>query len=134
MNPETADDVDDDHADTPLEDLADEVAERRDEAEDPLWEALKEGGSGSVDTDVPLGEFVTDDVEVVEEDGPSAPAEDADLPGVYTVSKRNYCMQCPHFSDPPEVRCTHEGTSILSFVDSEHVRVQDCVMIDPDDV
>lgn len=133
MNPDTVDDGGDDRSDTPLEGLADEVADRREASYDPLWEELKEGGSGSADTDAHLDDILTEGVEVVEEADPSAPVEDVDAPGVYTVSKRNYCLQCPHFSEPPEVRCTHEGTSILSFVDSEHVRVKDCPMIDDDD-
>lgn len=132
MNPDTADDGDDERAGTPLEGLADEVADRRDGSEDPLWEELKGGGSGSVDADANLDDVLTEGVEAVEEADPSTPVEDEAVPGVYTVSKRNYCLQCPHFSEPPDVRCTHPGTTIVSFVDSEHVRVKDCPMIDDD--
>lgn len=133
MSPESGD-VDDDRSPSPLDELADEVAERRGTGEDPLWEELKDGGDGWFEDGGPDDEFLPDDVEVVEGPAPSTPVEGGDVDGVYTVSKRDYCLQCPHFSTPPEVHCTHDGTSIVSFADSEQVRVKDCPMIDERDV
>ncbi|MFT4921202.1 MAG: hypothetical protein ACI8XM_000397 [Haloarculaceae archaeon] len=45
------------------------------------------------------------------------------------VSKHSFCEQCEHFSEPPAVRCTHEGTEILEFPDMETVRVVDCPVV-----
>lgn len=46
------------------------------------------------------------------------------------VEKSSYCHACPHFSGPPEVRCTHGGTEILEAVDMEHFRVVDCPIVE----
>jgi hypothetical protein len=45
------------------------------------------------------------------------------------VSKHSFCEQCEYFSAPPDVRCNHEGTEILEFVDMESVRVVDCPVV-----
>lgn len=45
------------------------------------------------------------------------------------VSKHAYCEQCEHFSDPPDIHCTHEGTEIVEFLDMETVRVVDCPVV-----
>jgi hypothetical protein len=45
------------------------------------------------------------------------------------VSKHRYCEQCEHFSSPPDVRCTNEGTEILEFTDMEQVRLLDCPVV-----
>lgn len=45
------------------------------------------------------------------------------------VSKHRYCEHCEYFTEPPEVRCTHDGTEILEFVDAETVRVADCPVV-----
>lgn len=45
------------------------------------------------------------------------------------VSKHSFCEQCEHFTEPPEVSCTHEGTEIVEFLDMETVRVVDCPVV-----
>lgn len=45
------------------------------------------------------------------------------------VPKREYCHRCEHFSDPPEVACTFEGTRILELVDVNHFRVENCPIV-----
>jgi hypothetical protein len=45
------------------------------------------------------------------------------------VSKHDFCETCPHFSPPPEIHCSHEGTEILEFLDMETVRVVDCPIV-----
>ncbi|WP_238398208.1 hypothetical protein [Halorussus salinus] len=47
---------------------------------------------------------------------------------VRTIPKTT-CHGCPHFGEPPELACTHEGTDILAMVDSDHFRVADCPMV-----
>ena len=46
------------------------------------------------------------------------------------VSKHRFCETCPHFTDPPAIACTHEGTEILEFLDLETVRVVDCPIVE----
>jgi hypothetical protein len=48
---------------------------------------------------------------------------------VSEVSKHRFCEQCPHFSGPPEISCSHEGTEILEFLDYETVRLADCPVV-----
>lgn len=45
------------------------------------------------------------------------------------VDKHRYCERCEHFTEPPAVRCTHEGTEILEFVDNDTVRLADCPIV-----
>jgi len=45
------------------------------------------------------------------------------------VSKHRFCETCPHFTGPPAIACTHEGTEILEFLDLETVRVVDCPIV-----
>lgn len=53
--------------------------------------------------------------------------EEAD---VVTVSKHGYCEGCEHFSAPPDVACSHEGTDILEFVDVDRVQVSNCPVVE----
>jgi uncharacterized OB-fold protein len=46
------------------------------------------------------------------------------------VSKHSYCERCEHFSTPPGVTCTNEGTEILEFMDMETVRVINCPIVE----
>jgi len=45
------------------------------------------------------------------------------------VSKHSYCEQCPHFSEPPDVECTHEEAEIVEFLDMETVRLLNCPVV-----
>ena len=45
------------------------------------------------------------------------------------VSKHSYCKQCEHFSKPPDVNCTYEGTQIVEFLDMDTVRLVDCPIV-----
>jgi hypothetical protein len=48
---------------------------------------------------------------------------------VVTVSKHSFCEGCPHFTAPPAVECTHEGTQIIEFVGPDEVRVSNCPIV-----
>lgn len=63
---------------------------------------------------------------------PARDADAADVPGqrYVEVSKHSYCERCEHFSPPPEVECSHEGTEILEFTDMETARVLDCPIVE----
>lgn len=82
--------------------------------------------------------FASEDVDAVDPDAVwdrfTATAESAARDGssgedVTVVPKHRFCETCPHFSDPPEVRCTHDGTTILAFVGPDDVRVADCPVV-----
>lgn len=87
----------------------DEAFERMDvgdAAEEDVWESL----DADVGTDVASSASGEGDAE-------------------HVVSKRTYCQRCPHFTSPPEVACTREGTSILEAVGFDEFRVRNCPMI-----
>lgn len=46
------------------------------------------------------------------------------------VNKHSFCEQCEHFTGPPEIACTNEGTEILEFIDMKTVRVADCPIVE----
>lgn len=48
----------------------------------------------------------------------------------YVVSKRTFCEDCKHLSDPPDIRCTHPDAEIIDFVDLERVRVRSCPVVE----
>ena len=52
-----------------------------------------------------------------------------DAPDTVTVPKGRFCQTCPHFTAPPDIGCTHEGTDIVRFVDSDRVRVSNCPVV-----
>lgn len=125
--------------DAPLSGIADEMAERRDSAAadaelselfdsveieeidtEALWEEVMDEG-----TEAQPGVGGVGAAEAVET-GPSATYDE------HLVDKHQFCQRCPYFSDPPSVRCTHEGTHILEAVDLGHFRVRDCPMVTDD--
>ena len=116
----------------PLGDLAREVAERRRgrkrRGDDDLFESAL-GGVGE-------GEFDDEDLweRLSPGEGVAAPTVEVDVDAgdgrdVRTVPSR-LCHGCPHFADPPEMACTHEGTEIIERVDDGHFCVADCPMVD----
>jgi hypothetical protein len=145
----------DDSEAVPLEGLAREVRERRDRRErrdtdaetldidddvddlfesvdvaevdsDSVWATFAEGGTGGEGrTELGLGaEVEAVEAETGTERGATGPA-DTD----HVVPKTEFCQQCPHFTDPPETACTHEGTTIVEVVDGDHFRVRDCPIV-----
>lgn len=119
----------------PLADVASEVDERRRKRDgrsdafesvdvgeldgEKLWERLAEAEDADDATvTVPLEETA------------EAESSDDETEGrdVRTIPKET-CHGCPHFGDPPELACTHEGTDILAMPDSDHFRVADCPMV-----
>jgi hypothetical protein len=113
----------------PLADVASEVDERRRKRGDSdafesvtvgeldgekLWEQLAAGDDGPT-------------VAVPADEAPATEWPDPDR-DVRTIPK-DTCHSCPHFGEPPELACTHEGTDILAMPDSGHFRVADCPMI-----
>lgn len=81
-----------------------------------------EGMTGGEDIDDSVWEDLSGEAEpLTEESGGRRLSE---------VSKHSFCEQCPHFTGPPEIACTNEGTEILAFLDMETVRVADCPVVE----
>ena len=59
-------------------------------------------------------------------DTPTCCSDDRKIRDVYSGS---CCNQCEHFSEPPAVACTREGTDILEMPALETFRVADCPMV-----
>ncbi|WP_336025024.1 hypothetical protein [Halobellus salinisoli] len=123
--------------DAPLSELAGRLSERRRAkrseeatAEDPfeemsvpeiggeaLWESVDAEGDGRPPGLGPLADETATSL-----DGAEAPE--------HVVEKETYCQKCPHFADPPEFSCTHDGTEIVEVVDSERFRVRNCPIVE----
>jgi hypothetical protein len=109
--------------DAPLSDLREDVDERRQRDDDEFEALFDEVNVGDVDeesvweqlsasADDPL--FVTESIE-----------DDREV----TVVEKSLCHGCEHFADPPQLACTHEGTTIEAEVDTDHFRVVDCPVV-----
>lgn len=110
---------------TPLDELADHVRRRReaaqrdgDAAADPFAEEAFEALEGDALWETVEAEAQTD-----------ARVESGEAEDEHVVPKRSYCERCEYLSDPPEVSCTHPGTTIVEFVDADHVRVRSCPVV-----
>jgi hypothetical protein len=103
----------------PLGDVAagiDERRQRKTKTDEELFESMD------------VGEFDSEALwEQVESDDPveSRPRERV----TREIDKHKYCQKCPHFSTPPDVHCTHEGTDILEQIGMETFAVADCPII-----
>lgn len=86
---------------------------------DELWEELEEESPSDEDT------------EPVTEDEPSTgpTVEEAGDGETHVVPKRSFCQSCEYLTDPPEFRCTAEGSEIVAFVDTDTVRVRNCPIV-----
>ena len=117
--------------DGPLSGLADEVDERRRRrSEESPFDSFESVEVEEIDGEK-LWARLTDEAGATV--GVAAPREESeDDRDVRTIPKRT-CHSCPYFADPPEVACTHEGTSILELVDVDRFRVVDCPMVVDDE-
>lgn len=111
----------------PLADLADDVARRREEpAEDLFEEAFSEQPVEGLEEESVWSSIEGDDTSEFGAIGEVVEAGER----TYVVSKRNFCERCHYFSEPPDAHCTHEGTEIREFVDMNHVRLYDCPIVE----
>ncbi|KAB1187976.1 MULTISPECIES: hypothetical protein [Haloferax] len=136
LDPERTDSDPDDNV--PLSDLAGRVAERRSRSaatktdSDELFESVRVEELDSDDVWTSLVDSGDDDASV----GAGADAEPVDATDSvldHIVPKATFCQRCEHFAGPPELGCSHDGTAIVEVVDTEHFRVRNCPMVDPED-
>lgn len=104
-------------SDAPMGDLADSLAERGSD-EEPPEDVFSQEEVAEIDPDVVW--------ERLEDDGDEPEPSLGPDPTISVVDAGSYCEQCPYFSEPPDVACTHEGTEIRELVDMERFRVVDC--------
>jgi hypothetical protein len=131
--------------DEPLSDLREDVERRRERGggdafeelfadvdvdavdEDDVWTELSSGESPFVEPDLEAFEPV--DGASGGRDGDADGSRDAGEDGDVRVVEKRLCHGCPHFADPPETACTHEGTTIDAEVDTDHFRVVNCPVV-----
>lgn len=94
-------------------------------ASDRLWGSLDEGPP----TAAVEGGEATIDAGKPDEGAGEVTVEAGDGVDEHVVPKRSYCESCEYFGDPPAVHCEHPGTTILEFVDADHVRVRRCPVV-----
>lgn len=124
--------ADDEPADGPLSDLRGDVEKRQAnatefDADEDLFreERVAEVESEAVWADLLMAEGGSDAEGVLE---PTAGSGDAlEQPG--QIVSKTLCHRCEYFGEPPELRCTHEGTTIHEMVDMDHYRVSKCPMV-----
>ncbi|RLM57210.1 hypothetical protein DVK02_05350 [Halobellus sp. Atlit-31R] len=90
--------------------------------EDTLWSSLET--DDDAESQVGHGESARSVAEPKASTGSHSQATE------HVVSKAEYCQKCPYLDDPPALACTHEGTEIVTVVDSDHFRVRGCPMVD----
>jgi hypothetical protein len=95
-------------------------------------EADDESAFESVDVDPVAAEDVWASLDEDATDPEVSLGGDAESVGAdeHRVPKGDYCERCPYFADPPEVACTHEGTTIVAVEDADHFRVRGCPMVE----
>jgi hypothetical protein len=136
-----------DAEDAPLADLASEVRARREareerdpgdlddpiDADAPDTDLFEEVDVDAVDDEAIWESFVEGETGPEERVGLGADVETAPDAAEHVVPKRDFCQRCPHFTDPPDTACTHEGTTIVEVVDTDHFRVRDCPIVEDED-
>lgn len=98
-----------------------------DVGDDDVWEALDEDAADS------FGPAAGPDADEVSAASRATATSSVDDGVEHIVNKRSYCQQCPHFTAPPDVACTHEGTTIAEVVGFGEFRVRNCPMVSDDD-
>ena len=106
-----------------------------------LWEELAEAetqagsfdgeGSAGVEAEPGGGQIDAEPAEpsVGMDDGRSTGGSDSNRDTETLVDKRAYCQQCPYFSAPPEVSCSHDGTEIVEVLKDGRFRVTNCPVV-----
>lgn len=105
----------------PLSELRDDVEGRKaagGTGEEFLQESVGSVESEAVWADLLMGEGDTDGL-----------IPPSDLDGEFQIVTKTLCHRCEFFGDPPDLHCTHDGTTIHETVDMEHYRVSSCPMV-----
>lgn len=118
--------------DAPLSGLRADIEERRQQRQSStpdVDEVFEEAGSAPVVD----GEQIWEDLLAGHEEVPGLLAfgeavEEGTSEDV-TIIPNRVCHSCKHFGDPPELHCTHEGTTIRRMVDMDRYEVVECPVV-----
>ncbi|MCF2239248.1 hypothetical protein KVP04_08920 [Halobacterium salinarum] len=124
----------DDETDEPLADVRRRIDERRDHDDDDggadVAALFEEMSVAEIDEDAVWTALATDADSAAAAPSSAAATDSAAADdGETTVVESSLCHGCPHFAAPPEMGCTHEGTTIAAMVDVDHFRVVDCPIV-----
>ena len=102
---------------SPFDELASDVSAPEDVDFDQFFDEMSpKEGAGEIDEG-----WVWDELEETGERETSGEE--------HIVSARAFCAQCEHAAEPPDVRCTYEGSEIVEFVDRDNVRLRNCPIV-----
>lgn len=125
--------------DVPLSGLRADIEERRRERQESVPEP-DEAFDEAVTEPLLDGEQVWEDLvssqeddagtvafgdQVEEPEDPLTEEPEADV----TIIQDSVCHNCKYFGEPPELHCTHDGTSIRRMVDMKRFEVVDCPVV-----
>ena len=117
--------------DAPLSGLRADIEERRQQrqsAAPDVDEVFEDAGSEPVVDGEQVWEDLLDDQDA--EAGVLAFGEPVEGEGEeVTVIPSRVCHSCKHFGDPPELHCSHDGTTIRRMVDMDRYEVVDCPVV-----
>ena len=133
--PETVDEsngADDEPADEPLSELRGDVEKRKANAAefDADEEPFHEEQVAEIES-----EAIWADLLMAEGEGEAEGAMDPVIGTGHATEQsgqivpKTLCHRCEYFGEPPELHCTHEGTTIHEMVDMDHYRVSECPMV-----
>lgn len=125
-HPADRSDPSDRESEAPLTELREEIESREGDADAPLADRFLEKRIKEVDSEAIWADLL---MESGDAEGALEPL-DVEDDGEYQLVSKRLCHSCQHFGDPPELHCTHEGTTIHQVVDVQQFRVSNCPMID----
>ncbi|PSP66986.1 hypothetical protein BRC85_07850 [Halobacteriales archaeon QS_1_69_70] len=118
--------------DGPGSDDGAEPADGADGTADPFADLDAADVDGEVWAELDEGADVDGDLfERLAEESPTRTVDlevDADAETT-VVPKSKYCQRCEYFTEPPDVSCSHAGTTIAEVVDTDSFRVQNCPVV-----
>lgn len=98
--------------------------------EDALWEDLFDEESAAADDNASSPSDRTTPGGTLGSTSPDGIGIGENQPiGEAIVPKDQYCERCEWFSPPPSVSCTHSGSEIREFVDTDKFVVVDCPVV-----
>lgn len=115
----------------PLSGLRADIEERRKERESEA-PAVEDVFEKTAEEPMLDGEQIWEDL-LESQDAEAAPfalgeAVEGEAADVRVIESR-ICHSCKWFGEPPELHCTHDGTTIRRMVDMDHYEVEECPVV-----
>lgn len=129
-----------DDEEAPLERLAGDVRQRRQDEPDSESDPFERMEAGAVDGEDVWEEILSEGEASEAERAVGVGASAIEVDGAseaerteYVVPKDEFCGRCPYLGDPPELACENDSTEIVEVTDSERFRVRGCPFAGRDD-